>query len=144
MGKRVLVFDFKMSSMFELMLDIDQEEWRIETPKIQLLFLKICPTIDMKIISKTNGGEAYPCHVPHYIPKLLHFQMVILTITFTMEPYYLFLYYLCFDLVVFLSRQIGRSMVSIKSIGHLQPMFVLMELSIDKKLEQEAALSFNL
>ncbi|KGN52483.1 uncharacterized protein LOC101212716 isoform X2 [Cucumis sativus] len=54
---------------------LNQEEWRIETPKIQLLFLKICPTIDMKIISKTNGGEAYPCHVPHYIPKLLHFQM---------------------------------------------------------------------
>ncbi|XP_050946015.1 uncharacterized protein LOC103498744 [Cucumis melo] len=54
---------------------LNQEEWRIETPKIQLLFLKIWPTVDMKIISKTNGGEAYPCDVPHYIPKVLHFEM---------------------------------------------------------------------
>ncbi|CAK9308992.1 unnamed protein product [Citrullus colocynthis] len=53
---------------------LNQEEWRIETPKIQLLFLKIWPTIDMKIICKTNG-EGYPSDVPHYITKVLELEM---------------------------------------------------------------------
>ncbi|XP_022961709.1 uncharacterized protein LOC111462397 [Cucurbita moschata] len=53
---------------------LNQEEWRIETPKIEFLFLKIWPTIDIKIISKTSG-EGYPSDVPHNITKVLDLQM---------------------------------------------------------------------
>ncbi|XP_022134159.1 uncharacterized protein LOC111006493 isoform X2 [Momordica charantia] len=53
---------------------LNQEEWRIETPKMELLSLKIWPVIDMKIISKTSGQD-YPPHVPHHITKLLHLEM---------------------------------------------------------------------
>ncbi|XP_038891182.1 uncharacterized protein LOC120080556 [Benincasa hispida] len=53
---------------------LNQEEWRIEMPKIELLFLKIWPTVDIKITCKTNG-EAYPSDVPHYITKVLLLEM---------------------------------------------------------------------
>ncbi|XP_028780455.1 uncharacterized protein LOC114736758 [Neltuma alba] len=50
-------------------LRLNQEEWRINMPVIQALFLKVEPVIDVRVTTKSNGQD-YPPHVPSHIPKL--------------------------------------------------------------------------
>lgn len=52
-----------------------QEEWRINMPPIQCLFLNVQPTADVKLIFKSNG-EDYPPNIPHHISKILELHFV--------------------------------------------------------------------
>ncbi|CAJ1947038.1 unnamed protein product [Sphenostylis stenocarpa] len=49
---------------------INEEEWRIQMPPIQCLFLSIKPTADVRLTFK-SGGDDYPPDIPHHITKVL-------------------------------------------------------------------------
>ncbi|QCD92638.1 hypothetical protein DEO72_LG5g706 [Vigna unguiculata] len=49
---------------------INEEEWRINMPTIQCLFLSVKPVADVRLTFKSKG-EDYPPHIPHHITKVL-------------------------------------------------------------------------
>jgi len=52
-----------------------QEEWRINMPTIQCLFLSVKPVADVRLTFKSKG-EDYPPHIPHHITKVLELHFV--------------------------------------------------------------------
>ncbi|KAL9323474.1 hypothetical protein ACSQ67_008331 [Phaseolus vulgaris] len=49
---------------------INQEEWRINMPPIQCLFVSVKPTADLRLTFKSKG-EDYPPHIPNHVTKVL-------------------------------------------------------------------------
>ncbi|XP_062030104.1 uncharacterized protein LOC133745954 isoform X2 [Rosa rugosa] len=52
---------------------ISKEEWRIQIPTMQVLFLSIYFGIYIKLRLKSMGKD-YPPHVPHHIPKITELE----------------------------------------------------------------------
>ncbi|BAU01296.1 hypothetical protein LR48_Vigan10g243400 [Vigna angularis] len=51
-------------------IQINEEEWRINMPTIQCLFLSVKPVADVRLTFKSKG-EDYPPHIPHHVTKVL-------------------------------------------------------------------------
>ncbi|XP_050271654.1 uncharacterized protein LOC126715200 isoform X6 [Quercus robur] len=51
-----------------------QDEWRIQLPPLQFLFLTVQPIIDMRLRCKSKGKD-YPSAVPCEITKVLELEM---------------------------------------------------------------------
>ncbi|KAL4653821.1 hypothetical protein ACB092_01G333900 [Castanea dentata] len=55
-------------------MQISEDEWRIQLPPLQVLFLKVQPIIDMRLTCKSKGKD-YPSAVPCEITKVLELEM---------------------------------------------------------------------
>ncbi|KAL0013982.1 hypothetical protein SO802_001051 [Lithocarpus litseifolius] len=57
----------------EKIQQVNEDEWRIQMPPLQILFLTVWPIIDMRLTCKSNGKE-YPPEVPCEITKVLELE----------------------------------------------------------------------
>ncbi|KAK2419961.1 hypothetical protein QL285_030764 [Trifolium repens] len=54
---------------------LNEEEWRIKMAPMQVLFMNVQPSADVKLTIKSNG-EDYPPHIPHHISKILEVHFI--------------------------------------------------------------------
>ncbi|XP_050271649.1 uncharacterized protein LOC126715200 isoform X2 [Quercus robur] len=55
-------------------MQVSEDEWRIQLPPLQFLFLTVQPIIDMRLRCKSKGKD-YPSAVPCEITKVLELEM---------------------------------------------------------------------